>query len=117
MAVNVVVAFEDRWSFADLPSKLPPTAGYVELITVSLTELMMTALVITFAVGTIVATLADAPVPPVPSFTNVTVSPTAYPSPPSTIVKSLMVESVTDATFTAASAPFPPDTTISSPTL
>ena len=52
-----------------------------------------------------------------PSFTNVTVSPTVYPSPPSTIVKSLMVESVTDATFTAASEPFPPDTTISSPTL
>ena len=75
---------------------------YVAFIAVSLMELITTALVITFAVGIIDATLADAPVPPVPSFTNVTVSPTAYPSPPSTIVKSLMVESVTDATFTAA---------------
>ena len=91
MAVNVVVAFEDRWSFAVLPSKLPPIAGYVAFIAVSLMELITTALVITFAVGIIVATLADAPVPPVPSFTNVTVSPTVYPSPPSTIVKSLMV--------------------------
>ena len=52
-----------------------------------------------------------------PSFTNVTVSPTVYPSPPSIIVNSLMVESETAATLTAASEPAPPETRISSPTL
>ena len=65
----------------------------------------------TLAVGTIVSTLADAPLPPVPSFTNVTVSPTAKPSPPSIILKSLIVASDTADTLAAASVPAPPETT------
>ena len=64
----------------------------------------------TFAVGVIVCTLAAPPVPPVPSFTNVTASPTENPSPGSIISKELIVASETDATFIPPSDPPPPET-------
>ena len=71
----------------------------------------------TFAVGVIVWTLAAPPVPPVPSFVNVTPSPTEKPSPGSIMSNALIVASDTEATLTPASLPPPPpDIAMSSPT-
>ena len=71
----MVVEFESMWSFAFFVSNGEENAEALNVS--SLTVLMIVPVVIILAVGTIVATLAEAPLPPVPSFTNETESPTA----------------------------------------
>ena len=61
----------------------------------------------TVPVGIIEPTVAAAPSPPVPPSTKSNLSPTDYPSPPSTIVKPLRISSTREETSPFASAPPP----------
>ena len=65
----------------------------------------------------ILSICAAAPEPPVPSLIKSTVSPIAYPSPPSITVIPSTTESKIDATLARAPCPPPPVTLTSSPTI
>ena len=80
-----------------------------------LNVLIISVCIKTLAVFTILSTLAEAPVPPVPSLTNVIESPTAYPSPESIISIADKDASATEATLALAPTPPPPVICTSSP--
>ena len=67
---------------------------------------MTSVCVNTFTVLVILSTLAEPPVPPVPSLTNSMTSPTVYPSPESTTV--IPVRAAADIELILALAPVPP---------